>query len=49
MILTYFSRSFLGPNAKSRYHDNIIFPSPIYTQFDPVMQPTIALDEFEDE
>ena len=25
------------------------FPSPIYTQFDPVMHATIALDEFEDE
>ena len=25
------------------------FPSLIYTTFDPVMHPTIALDEFEDE
>ena len=41
--------TFLGRNEKSRYCDNFRFPSPIYTQFDPVMHPTIALDEFEDE
>ena len=49
MILTYFSMSFLGCNVKSCLRDNFRFPSPIYTQFDPVMQLTIVLDEFEDE
>ena len=44
--LTYFSRS---QNAKSYLRDNFRFPSLIYTKFDPVMHPTIALDEFEDE
>ena len=29
--------------------DNFRFHGPIYTIFDPVMHPTIALDEFEDE
>ena len=29
--------------------DNFRFHAPIYTIFDPVMHPTIALDDFEDE
>ena len=33
---------------KACERDNFRFPSPIYTIFDPVMHPTIALDEFED-
>ena len=41
--------TFLGSNAKYCYHDDFRFPSPIYTQFDPVMHHTIALNEFEDE
>ena len=48
MTLTCIWPTFLGSNAKS-HRDNFIFPSPIYTQFDPVMHPTIALDKFEDE
>ena len=43
--LTYISRS----QYKILVADNFRFPSPIYTKFDPVMHPTIALDEFEDE
>ena len=49
VTLTYIWPTFLGRNAKSRYRDNFRFLSPICTQFDPVMHPTIALDEFEDE
>ena len=49
VTFTYLGPTFRGRNAKYCWHDSFRFPSPIYTQFDPVMHPTIALNEFEDE
>ena len=43
LSLSNLSRSFQGRNAKSCWRDNFRFPSPIYTQFDPVMHLTMAL------